>query len=110
MLLTWLLSALSVFQHNSDTAVTNLNATLNTIRDMGGVSKDDQPFLILVEGNVGSGKSSFLELMSSRSSVEVHQEPVELWRNVSGDNLFQKMVQDPKRWGATFQLYSTMTR
>ena len=109
MLLSWLLSALSLLNQNSE-VTNNLNATLKSIREFDDVSKDDQPFLILVEGNVGSGKSSFLELMSTRSNVEVYQEPVELWRNVSGDNLFQKMVQQPERWGATFQLYSTQTR
>ena len=94
MLLSWLLSLLSLAP---EAAPPPANTTA-------------RPRTILVEGNVGSGKSSFLEIMSSVAGVEVFQEPVELWRNVGGDNLFEKMIKEPRRWTATFQLYSTSTR
>ena len=69
-----------------------------------------QPFIVLVEGNVGSGKSTFLDIMKSWPGVKVLQEPVGLWRNVGGQNLFNDMVSQPQRWTTTFQLFSTMTR
>ena len=75
-----------------------------------GISPPPRPFTVLVEGNVGSGKSSFLDIMESWQGVFVLQEPVETWRNAGGQNLFNDMQRDPKRWMTTFQLYSTMTR
>ena len=56
------------------------------------------------------GKSSFLDIMSMVPGVEVYQEPVDAWRDVGGDNLFEKMITEPERWSASFQLYSTVTR
>ena len=97
MLLSWLLSLLSALAQEPAPAPPPANTTA-------------RPRTILVEGNVGSGKSSFLEIMSSVAGVEVFQEPVDLWRNVGGDNLFEKMIKEPRRWTATFQLYSTRTR
>ena len=48
--------------------------------------------------------------MSMVPGVEVYQEPVDAWRDVGGDNLFEKMITEPERWSASFQLYSTVTR
>lgn len=42
------------------------------------------PYTILVEGNVGCGKSTFLTLFEGLKNIEVVQEPVEEWRNVTG--------------------------
>ena len=71
---------------------------------------DQRPFTVLVEGNVGSGKSSFLDIMETWPGVAVLQEPVEVWRDVGGQNLFNDMISQPSRWTTTFQLFSTMTR
>ena len=73
-------------------------------------SPTTRPFTVLVEGNVGSGKSSFLDIMESWPGVRVFQEPVDVWRNVGGQNLFNDMISQPRRWTTTFQLFSTMTR
>ena len=81
-----------------------------TKKAVKGVSSPPRPFTVLVEGNVGSGKSSFLDIMESWQGVSVLQEPVETWRNAGGQNLFNDMQRDPKRWMKTFQLFSTMTR
>jgi len=43
------------------------------------------PFTVTVEGNMGSGKTTFLQrFLKSSESVEVLIEPVDLWRNVQG--------------------------
>ena len=73
-------------------------------------SPPSRPFTVLVEGNIGSGKSSFLDIMQSWPGVAVLPEPVDLWRNVGGQNLFNDMISQPTRWMTTFQLFSTMTR
>lgn len=45
-----------------------------------------KPFTLLVEGNIGSGKTSFLSHFSKYDSL-ILSEPVELWRNVQGHNM-----------------------
>lgn len=38
------------------------------------------------------------------------QEPVELWRNLEGHNLLEKLYEDPQRWSFLFQSYVQLTR
>lgn len=46
-----------------------------------------RPFTVCVEGNIGSGKTTFLSHFKKFDNVTVLEEPVELWRDVSGTNL-----------------------
>lgn len=46
-----------------------------------------QPFTVLIEGNIGSGKTTFLNHFKRFEGVCLQSEPVEKWRNVSGVNL-----------------------
>jgi len=56
--------------------------------------------LVAIEGNIGSGKSSVLELLSSRlEEVAVHQEPIDEW----GD-LLDLYYADPPTWSLAFNL------
>jgi hypothetical protein len=48
--------------------------------------KKPQPFTVFVEGNIGSGKTTFLNHFA-RADVDLLSEPVEMWRNVGGHNL-----------------------
>jgi deoxyadenosine/deoxycytidine kinase len=65
---------------------------------------------IVVEGNIGSGKTTFLEHFSNMSQstqrqTEVLSEPIEKWRNVRGINLFELLYEDINRWCFPFQSY-----
>lgn len=71
--------------------------------------KEKRPFTVVVEGNIGSGKTTFLELFNKKDIVEVITEPVEEWRNVGGHNLLQLMYDDPSRWSHIFQSYVQLT-
>jgi deoxynucleoside kinase len=53
---------------------------------------------IVVEGNIGSGKTTFLKRFKNVSTLP---EPVEKWRE--GYNLLDLFYKDPKRWAYTFQ-------
>lgn len=54
----------------------------------GSVSKlYKRPFTVCVEGNIGSGKTTFLSHFKKFDNITVLEEPVELWRDVSGTNL-----------------------
>jgi len=97
MMLSWILSALGSF--------TNLRNTVDITNDTS-----TNPVIILVEGNIGTGKSTFLDIMSSWPGVEVFLEQVDLWRNVDGVNLYDKYRDDPHRWSTTFQTYVFKTR
>jgi len=69
-----------------------------------------KPFTVVVEGNIGCGKTTFLDHFSKHSErVEVLTEPVERWRDVNGHNLLQLMYEDPSRWALPFQSYVQLT-
>jgi septin family protein len=48
--------------------------------------KKSRPFTVFVEGNIGSGKTTFLNHFAN-ADVQILSEPVEMWRNVEGHNL-----------------------
>jgi len=76
---------------------------------MGSLSAS-KPFTIVVEGNIGSGKTTFLQHFKKFSDkIAVLDEPVEKWRNVQGHNLLDLMYKDPSKWSLCFQSYVQMT-
>lgn len=82
------------------------------IGTMPGVLRKDnnKPFVVSVEGNIGSGKSTMLKYFDKFSDVELLAEPVKEWTNVKGHNLLHKLYEDPKRWSFQFQSYVQLTR
>lgn len=74
-----------------------------------GTSK--RPYTIVVEGNIGSGKTTFLQPFTRLEQVEVLEEPVKDWRNVDNGrhNLLELMYADPTRWSLLFQTYVQLT-
>lgn len=46
-----------------------------------------KPFTVLIEGNIGSGKTTFLNHFQKFDDVCLLTEPVEKWRNCGGVNL-----------------------
>lgn len=48
---------------------------------------NNRTLVISVEGNIGSGKSTFLSFCADRGDIETYPEPVERWKNVGGENL-----------------------
>lgn len=67
---------------------------------------------LIVEGNIGAGKSTFLKLLQTYLPVEVVYEPLEQWQRVGGssENLLEKFYHDTSRWAYTFQSYAFITR
>ena len=47
--------------------------------------------------------------VSSQLSLKVLTEPVHLWRNLNGANLFDLMYADPIKWAYPFQSYVQLT-
>lgn len=50
-----------------------------------------RPFTVCIEGNIGSGKTTFLDHFKKFQNTAIIQEPVELWRDVAGANLLVKL-------------------
>lgn len=65
---------------------------------------------VYVEGNVGSGKTTFLSILKEHLDVQVIYEPIELWQDIDGYNLLEQFFLDQNRWSFALQLYVTTTR
>jgi len=75
-----------------------------------GLVRDPRPFTVMVEGNIGSGKSTYLKHFNRhRSDVDIIMEPVDKWRDLNSHNLLQMMYEDPERWSLVFQTYVQLT-
>lgn len=53
----------------------------------GGNKSGAPPFTVFIEGNIGSGKTTFLNYFQKYDEVCLQTEPVEKWRNLGGVNL-----------------------
>jgi len=111
------MSAMALVDEGSEMVKTNQVAPMRNItmaqrifRQENDLTSKERPFTILVEGNVGSGKSTFLKIMDKFPGVKVFPEPVDNWQKVGSQNLLNDMYADPMRWTTAFQLYSSLTR
>ena len=92
-----------------------MNAVLELViekykKEMTKVDETEtRPLTILIEGNIGSGKSTFLKHFEKFKNVKVITEPVHKWRDLKGDNLLQRMYENPERWSLVFQTYVQLT-
>lgn len=80
-----------------------------TTANYEGGQSSSRPFTIAVEGNIGAGKSTFLEHYSKVKPIEILPEPVYKWRNMQGKNLLELSYQDPDRWSHLVQSYIQLT-
>ena len=68
--------------------------------------------MFFLEGNVGTGKSTFLRKLQDLG-VNVIFEPVDEWtsiKNLNGKNLLEEFYNDQKRYAYTFQSIAFRTR
>lgn len=70
------------------------------------------PTIVYVEGNIGTGKSTFLKNLDKddlkrRYKYEVLYEPVDDWQE---KGILEEFYKDPKRYCYTFQSYCLFTR
>lgn len=67
----------------------------------------------IVEGNIGTGKTTFLKILESFNEHEVIYEPVDVWtqhKDTDGKNILEKFYTDFKRWAYTMQSFAFKTR
>lgn len=74
------------------------------------IGADEQhPFTVFIEGNIGSGKTTFLNHFQKYDEVCLLTEPVDMWRNCGGVNLLELLYKEPYRWAFPFQSYVTLS-
>ena len=73
--------------------------------------------IISIEGNIGVGKSTFINILKSKwdmvGGCEVVSEPVDIWTNLTnsdGKNILQTFYEDIPRWAYSFQNVACITR
>ncbi|CAG0890129.1 unnamed protein product [Darwinula stevensoni] len=66
-------------------------------------------FVVAVEGNIASGKTTFLKFFKNLAHVDVIEEPVKKWKDMDGHNMLGLLYEDPKRWSFAFQSYVQLT-
>jgi len=80
-----------------------------------------KPIIIYVEGNIGSGKTTFLRLLKQylpdlyeyNIDASIVLEPVDLWLETldsDGKNILEKFYEDQEKWGYAFQMNSFISR
>ena len=67
----------------------------------------------IIEGNIGSGKSTVLCELSKNDKIEVFYEPLDAWNDIQdkdGKSLLDIFYEDPKRYSYLFQSIVFKTR
>lgn len=65
----------------------------------------------VIEGNIGAGKSTFLQVVGEHLNAQLVFEPCKAWQDVGGKgNLLNAFYRDGQRWAYTFQSYAFITR
>lgn len=76
----------------------------------------DKKVIISIEGNIGVGKSTFINILKSNwdlGTCTVVNEPIDIWTNLKnsdGKNILQTFYEDVSRWAYTFQNIACITR
>lgn len=78
--------------------------------------------VIAIEGNIGSGKSTFINALKHRQSAVQESalenfvfvsEPVDVWQTVcdsEGETILEKFYRDPSKYAFSFQMMAYITR
>lgn len=78
---------------------------------MSFYQKGEKNTIIMLEGNIGSGKSTFLRVIENHLSVDVIFEPTDKWQNKNDEeNILDLFYRDTPRWAYTFQSYAFISR
>lgn len=66
--------------------------------------------MILLEGNIGAGKSTVGHVLRTSGLFEFIEEPVDRWQSGFASNLLGMFYNDMERWSFTFQILAFITR
>ena len=82
---------------------------------MNKLSKQDKGMKIYIEGNIGSGKTTFINLLKSEYhlGVDFVYEPIKEWldfKDTDGKNILEHFYSDQEKNGFMFQMNAFITR
>ena len=66
--------------------------------------------MILLEGNIGAGKSTVGRALKRERIFDFIEEPVAKWQTGFASNLLESFYRDMNRWAFTFQILAFITR
>lgn len=72
--------------------------------------KKDDRRMILLEGNIGAGKSTLGKALAESGEFGFIEEPTKAWRDGFASNLLSLFYSDTERWAFTFQVCAFITR
>lgn len=70
----------------------------------------DERRMILLEGNIGAGKTTVGREMARSGAFGFIEEPTTAWREGFASNMLELFYADPHRWAFTFQVCAFSTR
>ena len=75
----------------------------------------ENKIIISIEGNIGVGKSTFINIIKDRwfDECEIISEPIDLWKKITdkdNKNILQIFYEDIPRWAYSFQNVAYITR
>lgn len=76
----------------------------------------DRPRLLSIEGNIGAGKSTLVELMKQRyqdrEDIIFLQEPVDIWNTIqqNGKTMLELFYENQRKYSFSFQVMAYTTR
>jgi deoxyadenosine/deoxycytidine kinase len=79
------------------------------VREEEAIEMEDRK-MILLEGNIGAGKSTLGRTLKESGLFDFIEEPVEAWQEGFAANLLDAFYSDMKRWAFTFQITAFITR
>jgi deoxyadenosine/deoxycytidine kinase len=66
--------------------------------------------MILLEGNIGAGKSTVGQMLKASGRFDFIEEPVNTWQSGFASNLLDLFYHDMERWSFAFQILAFITR
>jgi deoxycitidine kinase len=72
--------------------------------------KADDGQMILLEGNIGAGKTTVGKAIAASGAFGFIEEPTRAWRENFATNMLDNLYRDIERWAFTFQICTFITR
>ncbi len=66
--------------------------------------------MILLEGNIGAGKTTVGQIIAAAGEYGFIEEPTRAWQEDFATNMLEHLYQDTARWAFTFQICTFITR
>jgi len=75
-----------------------------------GSQRSDDKLMVLLEGNIGAGKTTVGRTIANSGHFGFIEEPTKVWREGFAANMLDLFYSDTQRWAFTFQICAFVTR